>query len=192
MIADPALIVVDMQRDFCDPDGALEVEAADVHSAVAATGDLLERYRESGRTPILVRTIHDPDVDSDAWHDMYERNDRTKPCKRGTEGVAFAPELGPAEDDVVVTKHRYDAFYGTALDTYLSANDVSRVVVCGVATNVCVDTTVRAAFVRDYDVTVPEDCVGTHDAEQRDPTLANVEAYFGDVRQSTDISFDPV
>jgi len=192
MIADPALVVIDMQKDFCDPEFALDGDPTTVQSAVDATSAFLERYRDSGRTPLLVRNVHGSDVDSDAWHEMYAKNDRTKPCIQGEEGAEFVSELGATEYDVVVIKNRYDAFYGTNLEAYLSANDVSHLLVAGVQTNVCVDTTVRSAFVRDYRVTVLKDCVGSPDTERRDQTFANMEQYFADVRKSEDIDLPPV
>jgi ureidoacrylate peracid hydrolase len=192
MITDPALVVIDMQKDFCDPAFALDGDPTTVRSAVDATSAFLDRYRAGGRTPLLVRNVHGPDVDSDAWHAIYDKNDRTKPCIRGDEGAEFVPELGATDDDVVVTKNRYDAFYGTNLEAYLSANDVSHLLVAGVQTNVCVDTTVRSAFVRDYRVTVLEDCVGSPDTERRDQTFANMEQYFADVRASEDVELPPV
>jgi ureidoacrylate peracid hydrolase len=135
----------------------------------------------------LIKNIHGPDVDSEVWQKMYAKNERTKPCIRGSEGAEFVSELEVKESDIIVTKNRYDAFYGTNLETYLSANNISQVLIAGVQTNVCVDTTVRSASIRDYDVTVLQDCVGTPDRGRSKVIFENIEQYFGDLRESTDI-----
>lgn len=193
MIADPALVLVDMQRDFCAPDGAHGTDAEMTGEgrptqSVSSAATFLERYRASGRTPILVRTIHDEASTSPRWERKYE--DRPTPCRPGTEGVKFATDLGVEPDDVVVTKHRYDGFYGTDLDTILRSNGVSEVLIGGVATNVCVESTARAAFDRDYEVTLLEDCTGSTEPDLRAATLRNVAAHFGSVRRSDDVELD--
>lgn len=195
MIADPALILVDLQRDFCDPDGAHGTDAEMTGEgrptdAVSAASTFLERYRESGRTPILIRTTHDDATTSSLWKRKYD--ERPTPCRPGSEGVEFASGLDVDADDVVVTKHRYSAFQDTPLDLILRSNDVSEVLIGGVATNVCVESTVRGAFDRDYEVTVLEDCTGSTEDALREATLQNVAAHFGAVRQSTTVELDPV
>lgn len=195
MIADPALVLVDLQRDFCAPAGAHGTDAdmtgeGRPADAVSAAASFLDRYRATGRTPILVRTIHDEASTSPSWAAKYE--DRPTPCRPDTDGAEFASGLGVEPDDLVVTKHRYNGFYGTDLDVILRSNDVSEVLIGGVATNVCVESTARAAFDRDYDVTLLDDCTGSTEPELRAATLRNVAAHFGTVRESDEIDLDPV
>lgn len=194
MIADPALVLVDFQRDFCAPAGAHGTDAQMTGSgrpadAVSAASTFLDRYRESGRTPILIRTTHDETTTSPLWEHKYE--ERPTPCQPGTEGAEFAPDLGVDPEDVVVTKHRYNAFYETSLQTILRSNDISEVLIGGVSTNVCVESTVRGAFDRDYDVTVLADCTGSTEDSLREATLENVAAHFGTVQTSTDVNLEP-
>ena len=195
MITDPAVVLVDFQRDFCDPAGA-HGKDADVTgtgrpaAAVSAAATFLERYRASGRTPILVRTIHDEASTSPLWAGKYE--DRPTPCRPGTDGAKFAAGLGVESDDVVVTKHRYSGFHGTDLDAILRSNDVSELLIGGVATNVCVESTVRGAFDHDYEVTLLRDCTGSTEDALRESTLQNVAAHFGTVCESDDIDLEPV
>lgn len=192
MIADPALVLVDMQRDFCAPDGAhgRDADVTGPQSAAEAAGDFLRRYRDSGRTPILVRTLHGEDSTSSRWQAKYEN--RPTPCRPGTEGAAFVPELDVRDADRVVTKHRYSAFHETDLDLVLRSNDVSRVLIGGVATNVCVESTARAAFDHDYDVTVLRDCTGSTEPDLREASLRNVAGHFGTVTESDDVELPPV
>ena len=195
MIADPALILVDLQRDFCSPDGAHGVDAT-MHgpgrpaTAAENAASFLDRYRDSGRTPILIRTTHDGSSTSPLWAEKY--TDRPTPCRPGTDGATFVPELDVRPDDVVVTKHRYSSFHGTDLDLLLRSNDVSEVLIGGVATNICVESAVRDAFDHDYDVTVLRDCTGSTEPELREASLENVDAHFASVETSDAIELDPV
>lgn len=189
MLADPALVLIDLQRDFCDP--AFVPDDTDLSSitpAVEATVDFLARYRASGRTPIFVRTHHDEQSNSRLWTEKYAARTRPMPCRPGTAGAALLPELDVGADDLVLTKHRYSGFVGTALDLHLSSNEITRVLVAGVNTNICVASTVFDAFNRDYEVTVLADCTGTTEPERHDPTLENIGDHFGQVCHSDDVA----
>lgn len=192
MISDPVLILVDMQRDFCHPDGAhgQTSDMADPQRAVDAAGEFLKRYRRSGRTPIFVRTLHGEASTSPRWERKYEN--RPTPCLPGTTGAEFMPQIDVRESDTVVTKHRYSGFHGTNLDLILRSNEVSEVLIGGVAANICVESTARAAFDHDYDVTVLRDCVGSTEPELKEASLRNIDAHFGDVRDSDEIDLPPI
>lgn len=193
MLSDPALVVIDLQRDFCDP--AFVPDSTDlsiVTPAVEATADFLDRYRESGRTPIFITTFHDEYSNSKLWAEKYENREKTMPCRPKTEGAALLSVLGTCETDLVLTKHRYSAFVGTALDLHLSSNKVTEVILVGVNTNVCVASTAYDAFNRDYKVTVLEDCTGTTEPEHHEQTLNNIDSHFGTVSQSDDVELPTV
>jgi nicotinamidase-related amidase len=189
MIHDPALVLVDLQRDFVRLPPSAEVDRGAFDATVERAADVLDRYRATGRTPILIRTTHDDHSNSPVWAEKYARRDRKMPCRTGSDGAAFADALTVEEADVVVTKHRYSAFQGTDLETYLRSNDVSRLLVGGVNTNVCVAATVMDAFDRDYRVTVLEDCTASTDPDLHASTLENVASNFGTVRRSDEVEF---
>lgn len=189
MIRDPALVVVDMQKDFCreyDEESDTFVEDERIQPTVEATANLLARYRESGRDPIFVRAEHSEATVSEEWARRYDRP-REMSCVVGSEGAEFVPELGVREDDHVVTKHRYDGFHKTDLDQYLSTNNISRILFAGVGTNVCVLSTLLGAYNRDYAVTMLSDCCGSVETDLHEATLKNVESHFGTVEESTEI-----
>lgn len=190
MIEDPALVYVDLQKDYCKPGHAIDADADvdHVQPALEAAGEFLDRYRASGRTPILVRTHHDGATNSPQWAEMYEERPYEALCHPDSPGSEFVPELDVHDSDVVVTKHRYSGFHNTALDTYLSANDISHLLVGGVATEVCVESTVRDAFSRDYRVTVLSDCTAPTHPEDRERTLERLDTYFGEVRSSEEVT----
>lgn len=187
MIADPALLVVDMQRYFCEPRfGYLPADRAEaVEAAADRLASFLERYRESGRTPIFVRAHHDAISNSPVWDAKY--GEGGIPCAPGSTEAEFLPALGVREDDPVVTKYRYDSFYGTGLAPLLSANDVSELLVAGVATHVCVESAVRSAFDRDLAVTVLADCTTSADPDDAAAALERIDGTFGSVAEADDV-----
>jgi len=170
-ISDPALIPVDIQNDFAKEGFEFDIPGRDfsnVPPMLEAMEEFQDRYRASGQTPIHVRTLHDEATTSTAWEQKYDVE--PTPCIVGTEGAEFAPEITVEDDDVIVTKHRYSGFHDTALEKYLRSNDISRVLVGGINTNVCVASTVHYAFNHDYEVKVLSDLCGTTQPEFQEPT----------------------
>ena len=90
-------------------------------------------------------------------------------------------QIRPLPDEVIVTKHRYGAFGSSDLDLVLRSRGIRTVVMTGVATNVCVETTARQAFLRDYYVVFTSDCTATYSQAEHDATLHNIDAFFGAV-----------
>lgn len=194
MISDPALVLVDMQNDFCkewnEEKEQFETKP-EFEETISAVEEFVERYRESGRTPIFVRAEHHENTVSEEWSQRYDRPSGMS-CYSGSKGARFIEELDVNDDDVVVTKHRYNGFYRTDLDLYLSTNDISHILLGGVATNVCVAATLLGAYDRDYKVTLLSDCAGSKESDLHDFMVENVDAHFGEVRKSTDLNLDSV
>lgn len=191
-VADPVAVFIDLQAYFCSAEYGYLDDAGEaaVDEAIAAANAFLERYRASGRTPVFVRTHHDEESNSTVWTRKYERRGQPVPCRPGSDGAAFAELLDVRPSDVVLTKHRYDAFYDTSLDVYLSANGVSELLVGGVATHVCVESAMRSAFDRDYDATVLADCTASADPADRAAALDRIERSFGAVATSDAVELD--
>ena len=93
----------------------------------------------------------------------------------------------PAEGEFVVDKHCYSAFSGTGLDGILREHSIRTLVVTGVATNICVDSTLRDGFNHGYYIVVPRDCVAAHDSELHEATLSNVAFLLGDVTTADEL-----
>jgi len=91
----------------------------------------------------------------------------------------FYDGIAPLADERIVIKHRYSAFINTDLNTVLKAKGVESVLVTGVATNVCVETTARYGFMFDYYVTLVEDCCAAYEPRLHDNTLENIRRHFG-------------
>ena len=185
-----ALLVVDMQNDFCHPDGGCAKSGVFAYdtSMIEAMTPMLMRAVDAARRQdlkvIWIRTEYGSATNSPGW----VRRGAGKPliiCRPGTWGVDWY-RVAPKDDDFVVTKHRYSAFLHTALETILRVHAVSRVAVVGVTTQVCIETTARDAFMRDFHVTVLSDCTASFDRDMHDASLRALSTHFGSVMDSTD------
>ncbi len=185
------LVVVDVQNDFLADGGWFAKhkghDLQGMRRAVENADRLIGRARAAGVRPIFIQAIYD-----EKWlsKPMLERHALvgldTKHCQEGTWGAEFylvSPEPG---DDVIV-KHRYNAFHGTELDTLLRAQGVENLIFVGVTTNVCVESTARDGYMRDYHIVVVEDCTASYSEEPHQATLANIRRAFGRVATSDEI-----
>lgn len=184
-----AIIVVDMQNDFCSPEGALASLGSDttLNSDVAARlPAFLDSARELGCLIVWVRQTNREELVSAARRDRAQAMQRgtMTVCAAGSWGAELADGLSPVPGDPVIEKSRYSAFVGTPLHNLLRARERDHVVVCGTAANVCVDSTIRDAYMADYSVTMPTDLVGWTKEELAQSAIKNLEFYFCDVAQS--------
>lgn len=183
-----ALVVVDVQVDFCRAPGA----SPEQHAAMEQMGIHLEHLVDAAREveiPIIfIQTIHDRESDSIAWR---TRHGALSPyeqelCKPGTEGAEFY-RVAPRDGDVVVVKHRYDGFIGTRLDAILESLGRRAVIMTGVMTDICVETTLRHAMCLDYLVTVVSDCCESSTRARHEAALQRIAQSFGAVADSNEI-----
>ena len=181
-----ALIVIDMQKDFCLEGFATAKAGRPLGAAQSIIPSLVELRRAARAAGVLVChaalwTLPDHASNSGPW--LAQRRRATFSSDQiviaGTEGAEFIDELTPEEGELVVHKHRYSAFKGTDLDMLLRARGIRTVVTTGVSTNVCVEGTLRDAFEYNYYVCVPEDGVASWDMELHAATLKTTDARFG-------------
>lgn len=188
--AETALIVVDVQNDFCAQGGYFDRTGADlapIDPAVDQMGELIAAARNAGVIVIFVRSFYDPIYLSAAQNARRRRMGWDIPlCRQGSWGVEFY-KLSPKPEEVVVTKHRYDAFFNTGLELVLRSNGIRNVTLCGVATNVCVESTARSAFFRDFEVVVANDCCAARNMQAHEAALENVRKHFGMVANGVEI-----
>ena len=102
-------------------------------------------------------------------------------CAPGSWEGDFYGDVRPLPDEPVVTKHRFSSFHNTDLETVLRARSIRTVVLAGVASNVCVETTAREAFVRDYYVVFLSDGTATYSGPSHESTLRVIDQFFGQV-----------
>lgn len=184
-----ALIVIDMQKGFCDVDSMMEKigpGAAGSRAVIPAITELVGKAREHGIQIVWIKQIHYPDDVTRQRRRIPSHIGKQKgwaPNLRGTWEVEFTDEIAKLvrpEDDIV-EKHRASAFFETNLDTKLRMRGIEEVVIAGVNTEYCIETSVRDAYFRDLDVIVVRDCVGTGRPEFHNDTLAKIDFYFGAV-----------
>ena len=193
-----ALVVIDMQNDFIANEGLLAREGRDVSQAQAMAHELpqlLKAARDAGVFVVFVRNVYTTDNNfylSDVWLEQAARKrqggyTRIPVCAENSWSGDFYGEVRPLPGEPIVTKHRYSAFYNTDLDTVLRANGIRTVVFTGVVTNVCVETSAREAFVRDYYVAVVKDGTAAYSQADHEMTLANIDRFFGEVTSIADL-----
>ena len=183
-----ALFIIDMQKDFC-VDGFATAKVGRplkaAQSIIPTLGDLLGAAQTAGVLVchIGLWTLPDHGSDSGPWLAQRRCATYANDCiaLAGTEGAEFIDALQPAADEIIIRKHRYSAFKGTNLDMVLRAHAIETVVVTGVSTNVCVESTARDAFEYNYYVFVPRDGVASWSQSLHEAALANVAARFGQV-----------
>ncbi len=189
--AHTAVVMIDMQRDFLEPGGFGETLGNDVTLLAAAETPcraVLEAARGFGMRVIHTREGHLPDL-SDAPPAKLERGEPSlrigapgpmgRILIRGEPGHDIIPELYPQPGEPVVDKPGKGAFYRTDLDLILEDHGIENLLVCGVTTEVCVNTTVREANDRGYRCIVLADCCASYFPEFHAAGLAMVKAQGG-------------
>jgi ureidoacrylate peracid hydrolase len=175
-----ALLVVDVQNDFCHIDGLFGRAGFDlsaVHAAAERLEPLIDCARNAAVPVIFIRLAHDALTNSHAWNHRGERP-RADACVEGTWGADFY-KVKPAKGDAVVLKRRYSPFAGTDLEYVLRASGRRSLLVAGVATNICVEQTLRDGFMHDYHVVLISDCAGAYESQAHASTVSNVRQFLG-------------
>lgn len=157
-----ALVVVDMQNGFCHPEGSFSQNGLGLEGAEAAVRNAAVAVEQARRTGIpVIFTRHLYRLGRGDQGPALIRNSpalMANGLAAGSWDAEVMAELDCRPDDLKVDKVRFDAFQWTSLEHVLRGMNVTRVMVCGVVTNLCVETTVRGAFMRDLPVTLIEDC----------------------------------
>jgi ureidoacrylate peracid hydrolase len=156
---DSALLVIDMQNGFCHPDGSVPAAGkplADIDRCVQATVAAVEDARKNAVPVVFTRHVYRPGrVDEGPNLSAMRPQLADHPgLLAGSWDGDLVAEMGAGADDLIVDKARFDAFQWTSLDLILQGLGVRKLVVAGVVTNICVESTVRSGFMRDYAMTI--------------------------------------
>jgi nicotinamidase-related amidase/catechol 2,3-dioxygenase-like lactoylglutathione lyase family enzyme len=189
-----ALLVIDMQNAFCHPKGTLGLSGVDVRPAqaiVAPIARLVEGCNRA-RVPVLwSQQVHFP---ADASRARKRLPSHTASRARvsalaGTWDMQLVEELAPLASDPsrVIVKHRFGCFYETRLDAALRMLGVEALLVCGATANACVETTLREAYLRDYDVVAIADCIAAVRPEWEATAHAVWAQYLGVLASSGEV-----
>jgi len=162
-----ALLVIDMQRYFLSPDSHAYLPAA--RAMIHNVNELIRTFREAGRPIIFTRHAYmkdeDPGIMGRWWADNIMDDDLVS---------QIDPALDLIPEDIVIRKTRYNAFYGTDLEDELNKRQVKEIVITGVMTHLCCETTAREAFTRDYEVYFTVDGTATADEEFHISSIRNL------------------
>lgn len=163
-----ALIINDMENDFVDEKGALRVDTA--INCVEPIKKLKAEMKKEGVPVIYVCDTH--------FRDDKEFEKWGAHTVDGTWGAAVIDELNPDEDDYVIKKWRYSAFFSTPLDMLLRQLQVDTIVLTGVLTDVCIQHTAADAYFRGYKTVVPRSCTATVTEERKEYALNFIEQMY--------------
>lgn len=187
-----ALLIVDMQNSFCRPEGVMSslIGAIDgIEGVVAAQKAFVAEARSHDVPIVYVRQVLQPNH-ADAGVTFRQRVPQAAErgaLVRGTWDAEIIDEVAPRPGDVVVDKTRFDGFLATALAPTLRGMGVERLLICGVLTDICVESTTRSAFQHDFTNVLLTDCCGSATAVRHQRALdAMREGRFAEPATSTE------
>jgi ureidoacrylate peracid hydrolase len=176
-----ALMVIDMQNFFLDPYSPTFTCGG--KAIIPNLTRLIGAFRDAGRPVIYTCHVHKADG-SDAgimkwwWQGM---------CVEGTPESLVHSSIAPRPNEKIIYKHRYSAFYNTDLETVLRVQKIEDLVISGIMTNMCCESTARDAYYRDYRVFFPADCTGSVTEEMHLATLLNIAFGFAYITKTDEI-----
>ena len=171
-LANSALLILDMQRFFFQPDSHAFIPSAP--AIIPGSQQIIRLYRHHHRPVIFTRhinTTQNAAMMKEWWRDLIEVNN---PLSQLIPGISVLPSE-------IIIKTQYDAFYKTPLAAILKKRRVKQLVICGVHTNLCCETTARAAFVRGFEVLFPADGTACYNEQFHRATLLNLAYGFARV-----------
>ncbi|MDO9576242.1 MAG: isochorismatase family cysteine hydrolase [bacterium] len=176
-----ALLVVDMQKFFLDPASPTFTSGGLV--ILPPLKQLIQAFRDANRPVIYTCHVHHPDrIDAGImgwwWKGM---------CVEGSVESKVHDDVAPLPNEKVIFKHRYSAFYNTDLETVLRCLEVEDIVISGIMTNLCCESTARDAYYRDYRVFFLADVTGSVSEEMHLASLLNLAFGFAFVTTAKEI-----
>lgn len=181
-ISQTALIVIDMQNDFLLDDAPICCDGG--INIVKNIKILAEYFRKNNRPVIFTQEEHRKQKVDFGLELEYEEPEH---CIEGTYGVDFYRYLKPLENDYLIKKRRYSAFFATDLDLLLRGLNVNTLILTGVATDVCVRATAQDAQQLGYYVIVPPECVAGTSLTAHEAALSNIKYIWGKIVSLKDI-----
>lgn len=185
-----ALLVVDVQNDFCHAGGYVGKQGLSIEPIQAMLPNL-QRLITSGRAAgvavCFIQAIYDDKYLGGPFleHFSKARVPRAR-CAEGSWGADFY-QVKPAPGELVIAKHCYSPFVATDIDPLLRARGIKTLIVTGVTTNVCVESTARDGFMRDYYIVLPADCAASYDVRSHEAAVADIGRHFGVAANSQEI-----
>jgi nicotinamidase-related amidase len=198
-----ALLIIDMQRDFCDPSGYVALMGYDllaVRSIIPRIAKIRDIFTKWGGLVIYTREGHRPDLSDlpnlKKWRSRFggveigHVGPLGRILVRGEGGWQIVPELEPRPGEICIDKPGYSAFYATDLDRILSVKGIKRIILTGTTTDICVHSTLRSAVDRGYECLLVDDaCAATVPEHHRAAvgTVATEGGIFGAICQTAEL-----
>ena len=185
-----AVLIIDMQNAFCaEGYPTPDTDKKMIRNMIPRLQNCLTQARKKNVNIIFIKTVMDEDDFTPPIKDLCLRvyGREIAYCMRDSWEAEFIPELQPMDNEVVIEKTRYNAFYKTELEAKLKELGIVTLIVTGVGTNVCVETTCRDGFIRDYYIVVPNDLVATMSEELHKSSLYNLGRWFATVTSSEEL-----
>jgi nicotinamidase-related amidase len=188
-----ALVVIDVQRDFCSNEGVMAarfgLDLSAIQEAVPRLNALVDSARAERVPVVWVREVFAPERMLPNQRVIHGDGDEVLLIRSDSHGIDWYEGLTPPlAGEPVFTKWNYDAFDSTDLELWLRTRGIRTTVFVGFTTNVCVETTARHAYIRGFHVVVAGDCTGAPSATEHEAALVNIRSYFGRVAESGEIA----
>ena len=179
-----ALVVIDLQRGIASMPAAPHPS----NEVIARVAQIASALRAAGGTVVLVHVVRSPDG-KDGLKPITDAPGPVGkvPTSPPPDWADIVPELGPEAGDVVIAKRQWGAFYGTELDLQLRRRGVDTIVLCGISTNIGVESTARDAYERGYQQVFVEDAMSARDADEHRQTVSTLFARIGRVRSTEEV-----
>ena len=165
-----AVLVIDIQNDFCSDNGLFAktgYDVSNVQKTVPNMIDFVQETRKLGLPIAFIKGVYDKKYLTQNIHERYKAKGLEKQCQSGTWGSDFY-EIQPEENDVTIVKHRYDAFTNPELEKWLKENNIDTLVLTGFSSDVCVDSTARSGFMKGFYITAIKNCLASLGNKARD------------------------
>ena len=196
-----AIVVIDMQNAFVSKGGMFDIWGFDIASTPAII-PIIKQVVKAARAK-NIKVIHvahklDPDANeigkmTPFWYNRVMQTWRDKPewrdklIMKGTWGANIIDELRPLENEIIIEKQRFSAFIGTHLDMTLKTYDIRYLFFAGVATNICVESSIRDAFHLEYFPILISDCTKACPSDRYEATLGNIKQCFGWITKASEV-----
>jgi nicotinamidase-related amidase len=176
-----ALVVIDLQKGVV----GVRTEPYSTKTIVANAAQLADAFRKNSMSVFLVRVT--PSADGKDGLKPIADNALQWNQPRPADWADIVPELGPAPGDMVITKRQWGAFYGTELDLQLRRRGIHTIVLCGISTNIGVESTARFAYEYGYQQIFAEDATAARSKDEHEHTMRVVFSRIGRIRKTEDI-----
>jgi len=177
-----ALVVIDLQKGIA----AMPTQPYDAKTVIQNAAKLAAAFRKNKMPVFLVRVATSADG-KDRLVPVVDGENPWGKNKMPSDWSEIVPEMGPEESDFIITKKQWGAFYGTDLDLQLRRRQIENVVLCGIATNIGVESTARFAFEYGYQQIFVEDAMSSRSAEDHNFTVKTAFPRMGRVRSTEDV-----